>query len=115
MPESPGIIDHYDHYAPHDDYYDDYAGYGDYGWNGGKMHADDFHAKSHEKVDGKNLQAQKNSKPEVAGGEQLTPEEEQELKGMPEGQDKMENDSFDKLAGPDRLEKPEFPERPQRP
>jgi hypothetical protein len=34
---------------------------------------------------------------------------------MPEGQDKMENDSFDKMAGPDRLEKPEFPERPQRP
>jgi hypothetical protein len=55
MPEPSGIIDHYNHYAPHDDYYDDYAGSGSYGWNGGYMHADDFHAKNHEKVDGKNL------------------------------------------------------------
>ena len=121
MPESSGIKDHYDHYANHDDYFDsahdDYSN--EYSWRDGYMKADDFHGQKHEKVDGKSMQAQRNSKPENQGGasENLTPEEEQELKGMPEGQDKSESsDSFDKMAGQmDRLEKSDIPERPQRP
>lgn len=66
MPESSGIKDHYDHYANHDDYFDsahdDYSN--EYSWRDGYMRADDFHGQKHEKVDGKSMQAQRNSKPE---------------------------------------------------
>lgn len=109
----------FDHYTPYDhygfddhdgfnDHYNDYGyasgyggygshhggyGYGGYGNQGGYMHADDFAAQKQEKVQGKNIGAQKqSSQPEKQQevGESLTPEEEQELKGLPDAPEKAE-------------------------
>lgn len=53
-----GYDDHYspfDHYQPYDHYRNN-DHYGDYGSSyGGYMHADDFTAQKHEKVQGKNI------------------------------------------------------------
>lgn len=114
----------YDHYSSPYDHYDDYAN--EYSWRDGYMKADDFHGQKQEKVAGKNLQAQKggrSEKPEAAPeggaqpefGDKLTPEEEQELKGLPEGPSGASGDKFAKAENPGRLEGPESLDMPEAP
>lgn len=116
------------HYSTPYDYYHDYANdYGhdfsnEYSWRDGYMRADDFHGQKSEKFAGKNAQAQKNNEksaqksektPEF--GEKLTPEEEQELKGLTDGPVGGSSDRFEKAEKPSRFENPEALDQPESP